>query len=166
MPQVDPARMGVVRRGATAVPPRLRSVIPTRADRSYLRLRYPAPTGASPMATGDAATYAHPRARVAGARKLPPSAASRRQPAPQRNRPWPRVSRAPARIETGGAFLRSRDAQGRPPAARPREKLKSCRAQTTEAWAGVIREGHRPKGGQSVRVRALGRLPTNDCRHW
>src|SRR3954463_14289351 len=75
MPQVDPARMGIVRSGATAVPQRLRSAIPTRADRSYLRLRYPAPTGASPMATGDAATYAHPRARVAGGAAPPPAPA-------------------------------------------------------------------------------------------
>jgi hypothetical protein len=59
---------------------RLRSAIPTRAGRSYLRLTYSAPTGASAMATGDAATHAHPRGRAAGCAEVPPSGTSGRQP--------------------------------------------------------------------------------------
>src|SRR3954465_150611 len=111
MPHLDPARMGLARGGATAVPPRLRSAAPTRADRSYLRPRSSAPTGASPMATGEAANHAHPSGRAPGraeepARGLAETAASKR------NRPWPRLSRAPPRIETGGAFLTARDARG------------------------------------------------------
>ncbi len=158
VPQVDPARMGVARGGATAVPPRLRSAIPTRADRSCLRLRYSAPTGASPMATGDAATHAHPRGARPGARKYPRPGLGETA-ASKRNRPWPRVSPAPARIAQGGAFLRSPDARGGPPPACPKERLNRAARRPRSSRRALSGCETGPKGSRSVRVTALAGRP-------